>query len=397
MAKTKVDSGGATLLEEPADFYRPPANQDSATRPSRPARVKAEPEDDAGEPFLRARRRVPVRRGLLPAWTRSLWGKLALAAGLLAVMGAIVALVLGTRSFLDHDPRFRIDSSASIQTLGNSQLTRNDRLSVFGSDIGRNLCFLPLATRRAELEQIPWVQKATVMRLLPNQLRVAVTERKPVAFVQVRGRVDLVDADGVILTLTPQQMETRHYSFPVISGINAADPLSVRAARMQIYQRFIGELDANGEHVSAQFSEVNLSDPDDVRATVTANGSELLLHFGEENFQARWRNYQAHVAQWQQQYPHLASVDLRYDREVVLKMAGAPEASGNSKPDLEKKPAAPAKPAPAAVKPHHAAAVEHKSAAAHSTKTHKPLAAKHKSSSRTHSAKDKAHARRRPA
>ncbi len=396
MAKTNADSGSATLLEEPADFYRPPANQDSATRPSRPARAKAEPDDDAGEPFLRARRRVPVRRGLLPAWTRSLWGKLALAAGILAVMGALVALVIGIRSFLDRDPRFRIDSSASIQTLGNSQLSRNDLLSVFGSDIGRNLFFVPLAKRRAELEQIPWVRKATVMRLLPNQLRVAVTERQPVAFVEVRGRVDLVDADGVILTLTPQQMEARHYSFPVISGINAADPLSVRAARMQIYQRFIGELDATGEHVSAQFSEVNLSDPDDVRATVTANGSELLLHFGEENFQARWRNYQAHVAEWQQQYPHLASVDLRYDREVVLKMAGDPGASSNSKADSETQPAPQPKPAPA-VKPHHAAPVEHKSSAAHSTKTHKPITAKHKSPNKARSAKDKAHARRRPA
>ncbi len=340
MAKTNADSGGATLLDEPADFYRPQASRDSDARPSRPARAKAEPDDDAGEPFLRARRRVPVRRGLLPSWARSGWGKLVLFASLLIGVGTALALIIAVRIFLDHDPRFRIESSASIQTFGNSQLSRSDLLSVFGSDIGRNLFFVPLAKRRAELEQVPWVRKATVMRLMPNQLRVAIVERIPIAFVQVHGRVELADADGVILTLTPQQMAARHYSFPVVNGINPADPLSVRGARMLVYQRFLGELDSTGEHISAHLSEVDLADPEDVRATVPANGSDLILHFGDDDFLPRWRNYQAHIAQWQQQYPHLASIDLRYEREVVLKMAGDPGAAAAP-------PAADPKPAPA--------------------------------------------------
>src|SRR5581483_1846037 len=95
-----------------------------------------------------------------------------------------------------------------------------------------------------------------------------------------------------------------------------------RGARMALFQRFIGELDSTGEHFSTQLSEVDLSDPEDVRATVPASGTDLLLHFGQENFLERWRNYQAHIGQWRTQYPQLASVDLRYEREVVLKMTG---------------------------------------------------------------------------
>jgi cell division protein FtsQ len=375
VSKTNANSG-ATLLEDPEDFYRPPGNRDSEARTSRRAR-QADPEDDAGEPFLRARRRVPVRRGLLPAWARGGWGKLVLAGGVLVALGVVAAMILGVRSFLDHDPRFRIDSSASIQTLGNSQLSRGDLLSVFGSDIGRNLFFVPLTKRRSELEQISWVEKATVMRLMPNQLRVAIVERKPIAFVQVRGRVDLADEDGVILTMTPQQMASRRYSFPVVSGINPADPLSVRGARMHGYQRFIGELDATGEHISAQLSEVDLSDPDDVRATVPANGSDLLLHFGDEGFVSRWRNYQAHIAQWQQQYPHLASIDLRYEHEVVLKMAGDPGTSSAPGPETKPadKPAAPAPPPATHATPaaHSSPATHpavHSSPAAHTAPTH---------------------------
>jgi cell division protein FtsQ len=378
VSKTNANSG-ATLLEEPADSYRPRAGRDIDTRTSRSVRAQADSEDDAGEPFLRARRRVPVRRGLLPAWARGGWGKLVLAGCVLIALGLAAAMILGLRSFLDHDPRFRIDSSASIQTLGNSQLSRGDLLSVFGSDIGRNMFFVPLAKRRLELEQIPWVEKATVMRLLPNQLRVAIVERNPIAFVQMHGRVELADVDGVILTMTPQQMASRHYSFPVVSGINLADPLSVRAARMQMYQRFIGDLDATGEHISAQLSEVDLSDPDDVRATIPANGSDLLLHFGDEDFVPRWRNYQAHIAQWQQQYPHLASIDLRYEHEVVLKMAGDPglnaAPSTDAKPPEKTAPVAPptavhnAAPVHSAPSTHSVPAV-HSSRAAHGTSAH---------------------------
>jgi cell division protein FtsQ len=308
-------------------------------------------EGDGGEPFLRTRRRVPVRKGLLASmapewaqkWIETRWGMIGL--GFLAVilLAGAVALVFVVRSFLDHDPRFRIDTSASVQTMGNSKLTRAELLSVFGSDIGRNLFFVPLAERRKELEQIPWVEHATVMRLLPNQLRVAVTERTPVAFARLGNKIDLVDAAGVVLEMSPGMMAARHYSFPVVTGINPGDPLSTRGARMRLYQKFIAEIDTASEKVSEQLSEVDLSDPEDVRATVPAKGSDLVLHFGDEDFLNRWHNYQSHIAEWQQQYPHLGSVDLRYEKEVVLKMTGGadvqPPAAAATQPAA--KPAAP--------------------------------------------------------
>ena len=367
MAKGNLNSGSATLLDEEAgDVARRSATAESYARPSRSSRPVpdpgADPDPVLDEPFLRARRRVPVRRGLLPAWARTQWGRVAFAAVLLAALAVLAALAFAAGSFLLHDSRFRIESAASIQTLGNSELTRPDLLSVFGSDVRRNLFLVPLAKRQAALEQIPWVEHATVMRLLPNQLRVAITERTPIAFVQVHGRIALADANGVILDMTPLQMAARRYSFPVVTGVNPSDPLTVRSARMHIYQRFLSDLDSSGEHISAQLSEVDLSDPDDVRAIVPNNGSDLLLHFGQEDFLARWHNYQAHIAQWQQQYPQLASIDFRYDHQVVLKMAG--EAETTPATNATPKPASPAP------QPSHPAQAEHKAA-------RKPSAAKH--------------------
>ncbi|HEY6446125.1 MAG TPA: FtsQ-type POTRA domain-containing protein [Acidobacteriaceae bacterium] len=322
MARTSGNNGGATFADEPrTEFYRPQAAQEGASRPARSVRAASEEEADAGEPFLRSRRRVPVRRGILPPWAKTRWGKIGLAAGSVTALAAGMTLAMATRNFLDTDPRFRIDSADSIQTVGNSQLSRYDLLSVFGSDIGRNLFFVPLAARRAELEHYPWVQRATVMRILPNQLRVEVAERTPIAFVNVGGRIELADGAGVILNMSPQEIAAKHYSFPVVRGINPGDPLSMRGARMAIYQRFLHDLDSGGEKVSTQLSEVDLSDPEDVRATVAAGNSDMKLQFGQEDFLARWRNYAAHIGQWRGQYPNLAGVDLRYEHEVVLKMA----------------------------------------------------------------------------
>ena len=311
-------------------FYRPTAP--STARAKMPQEIASERsaarrlaeqaggdgEDREEDAFLRARRRVPVRRGLIPASRR---GRMGAAAAVVFAIGGLVLLAIGIRNFFRDDPRFRIASSSSIQIMGNSQVTRPELLSVFGSDLGRNIFFIPLAARRAALEQLPWVEHATVMRLLPDQLRVAIVERTPVAFVRQGSTIGLVDAHGVLLHLPPAAMAAKHYSFPVVTGISAKDPLPVRAARMHLYQQFISDLDSGGTKVSTQLSEVDISDPEDVWALLPAQGSDIQVHFGDSDFLARYRSYQQHLPEWRQQYPHLASVDMRYENQVVLDMA----------------------------------------------------------------------------
>jgi cell division protein FtsQ len=333
----KIDSQASRVTayadDEPEElrgqFYRPAAPSSSRSKmtqegasPRSAARKLAEQaggesEDREDDSFLRARRRVPVRRGIIPV---SRVGRIAAAIALVLAIGVLLLLGLGIRNFFRDDPRFRIDASSSIQIMGNSQVTRSELLSVFGSDLGRNIFFIPLNTRRAALEQLPWVEHATVMRLLPDQLRISIVERTPVAFVRHGNTIDLVDAHGVLLHLPPAVMAAKHYSFPVVSGISAKDPLSVRAARMHLYQQFIDDLDSSGSKVSSQLSEVDISDPEDIWALLPAQGSDIQVHFGDSDFLARYRSYQQHLPEWRQQYPHLASVDMRYENQVVLDM-----------------------------------------------------------------------------
>ena len=317
-------------------------SDDYARRPS----AEAGDEDGAREEFVPRRRFGGLRFRLRGGVPRSTLGRVLAAAIVFGGCAAFVATLWLGRSWLLHDTRLTIASSSSIQSLqtsgdgGNSHLTRAQLLSIFGGDVDRNILTVPLTVRRAELESLPWVQHATVMRLLPNRLRVSVVERTPVAFVRQGGHIGLVDADGVLLEMSPDVPADQHYSFPVVTGITAEDPLSTREARMKLFERFTADLDSGGSKLSSGLSEVDLSSPEDVMALIPSGGSDILVHLGDDDFRARYLRFQKNIADWKAGHPNLASVDMRYDREAVLEMKPGKSVEANA-PDVAA--AAPAK------------------------------------------------------
>jgi cell division protein FtsQ len=291
-----------------------------AASQARPPRRGPDALEDDERDLPRQRRRF---KGQARPWWRpaSKAGRIALGFGVLTVVGAGVAGWLTAKRYLEHDSRFRIAGTSNIEATGLSQVSRADMLPVFGEDVGRNIFFVNLGDRRRQLEQIPWIERASVMRLLPDRIRVSVVERTPIAFVRQGQQIGLVDADGVLLTMPAATMTQHHYSFPVVTGIDAGDPQPSRKARMATYQRLVRDLDSTGQHLSDQISEIDLTDPEDARVLMPEQGRDILAHFGDDHFLDRYQRYKAHIAEWRQQYPHLSSVDLRYDQQVVLQMA----------------------------------------------------------------------------
>jgi cell division protein FtsQ len=185
-----------------------------------------------------------------------------------------------------------------------------------GGDIGRNIFFVPLAQRKQQLEQIPWVESASVMRFVPNRLRIEIHERTPVAFARIGSRISLIDAGGTLMELAPGGKHK--YSFAVIAGMNAGEPLSTRASRMKNYNALVRELDSGGAHYSQELSEIDIGDPEDVKVLAADANGEVLVHLGTGNYLQRYRTYVTHVQQWRQQFDKLESVDLRYDGQIIV-------------------------------------------------------------------------------
>src|SRR6266568_4789099 len=297
--------GSATIQEELYSTPDEPAREELDD--ARLLDLDAEKES----PFLRAQKRVPVRRGPLPKKTaaRLLWAVLAIAIAAGTAVGASLLYHYG-----EHSWRFRLESSDDIEMAGLSNVTRSHVMEVLGGDIGRNIFYIPLDQRQKQLEQIPWVESASVMRFAPNRIKVQIHERTPVAFARMGSKISLIDPGGVLMELSSK----KKYSFPVIVGMNSGEPLSTRAARLKIYNELVRQLDSGGAHYSQDLSEVDLSDPEDVKVVTNDPEGEVLVHLGSSNYLDRFKIYVAHLREWRAQFAKLESVDLRYDRQIIV-------------------------------------------------------------------------------
>jgi cell division protein FtsQ len=275
-------------------------------------------EDDGEEPeqqFRRVSRRVPVRRGPLGAKNA---GRVKVALVVLLVLTAVGAAGYECYRYAVESPRFRVSSERDIEFLGEAPNSKAQVMNSMKGTVGHSIFSLSLDGKRKELERLPWVESATLVRIWPHGLKVQVKERVPVAFMALSDRVVLSDAEGVLMELPPNQ----NYSFPVIVGQSENEPASTRAARMKQYTRLIAELDGDGvaakAHYSRDLEEVDLSDPEDVKVLAKGGMEPILLHLGNEQFLQRFLVFLSNVQKWEQEQGRLKSVDLRFGRGAVV-------------------------------------------------------------------------------
>jgi cell division protein FtsQ len=266
---------------------------------------------DEESPFLRGQKRVSARRSSLPKRTAS---RLLWACAAAAILCAAAIAAAGLYQYGEHSWRFRVDSSDNIDISGMQNVTKAQIMEVMGADIGRNIFFVPLDQQKAQLEQIPWVESASVMRFVPNRLKVEIQERTPVAFARVGSKISLIDAGGTLMELPPKHK----FSFPVILGMNPGEPLSTRAPRMKAYNELVQELDSGGARYSQELSEVDLSDLENLKVRVNDAAGDVLVELGSSDYLKRYQTYVSHVQQWRQQFQKLESVNLRYDNQVIV-------------------------------------------------------------------------------
>ena len=300
--------GSPTIVQE--ELYPPPGEPER--EPLDDARlVDLDVEEES--PFLRGQKRVSARRSPLPkkAVNGLKWSVLALFALCLVSIAAGAVYQYGERNW-----RFRINSSDDIDVTGTHNVPHAQVMDVLGGDIGRNIFFIPLSERKAQLEKIPWVESASVMRFVPNRLVVEIHERTPIAFARLGSRISLIDAGGTLMELPGAGKQK--YSFPVIVGMNPGEPLSTRTARMKTYNELLRQLDSDGAHYSQDLSEVDISDQEDVKVLANDPAGAVLVHLGSSNFLTRYKVYVTHVQAWRQQFEKLDSVDLRWDNQIIV-------------------------------------------------------------------------------
>jgi cell division protein FtsQ len=89
-----------------------------------------------------------------------------------------------------------------------------------GIDLGMPLLALDTAATKERLEQLAWVQEASVARMLPDTVHVRLLERQPLALWQHDGRFDVIDRAGAVIAsaLDVRRDEYRHLRIVVGDG-----------------------------------------------------------------------------------------------------------------------------------------------------------------------------------
>lgn len=274
--------------------------------------------------YLRPQRKPEVRRRAV--WRTGLrWTPRVL----LILIPALALSWVGYRGYgyARGSPRFRLASLTAVELVNLRYASPATVRECFAADAGRSVFGVPLEARRRALEEIPWIAKARVQRLVPNRLRVVVEERTPVAFLRQGNALMLVDAAGVLL----ERSAGASFTFPVLTGFAPGLTLEERRARVELYLEFLRDLDASGQAYSAEVSEVDLADLEDLRGTVTQKGQAVVLHFGRDRYREKYEAYRKHRPLWQKSGETVHVVDLRYRGQLVLNPDPAPPAGARFK------------------------------------------------------------------
>ncbi len=215
--------------------------------------------------------------------------------------------------------------------------------------LGANLIALDLASVKRNLELVPMIDEVSVERVLPRTLKVRVTEREPVAQVNVptvgaSGGIAVavlqLDADGYVMKpLDPRQcmipLSQMSAQLPVVTGLNVYQLQPghrVESPQAQAALQLIGAFAHSPMAGLVDLRRVDVSQPGVVVAT-TGQGGEIT--FGLENLEqqlGRWRKiYDLGMSKNKM----IASLDLAVANNVPVRwaeMVSVPVIPKNSNP-----------------------------------------------------------------
>ena len=237
---------------------------------------------------------------------------------------ALVGLLLGwqeTQNYLLRDAQFRVamppdlgEESPNLEIHGIKNAARAQVAAPFNSDYGRSLYMMPIRQRRLQLLENPWIAEASVTRIWPNRVRVHITERAPVAWIQIPGedhssRPALIDGDGNILHL----QQPGDFKLPVLAGVTPRQEEEDRKLRVH---RFVKLLQDAGP-LAEKISEVDATDPGNLKVMQDESGRVVTLLLGDRQFKRRLEKFRLSFPEIQKRAPESSIFDLRIEGSIL--------------------------------------------------------------------------------
>ena len=200
-------------------------------------------------------------------------------------VAAIIALI----AFVGY----RAAASASffqvrtVETRGASRASVDDIRNAVRRDVSETGVWrADLQQLSTHLERLPWVRTAVVTRVLPDGIRVRITEREPKAVVRTTaGRFVWVDDDAVYLgEMSPTDQMPAFF----LRGWNEDNATTAQTENRERVAKFLElQRDWSAQGISERVSEANLLDLRDVRVQLAGDDSQIEVRLGSQEQSAR--------------------------------------------------------------------------------------------------------------
>jgi len=277
----------------------------------------------------------PARRGSRAESSATLIERLRSAARYLPFFAKMaLAIALGVLIFAGY----RAAASASffqvrrIEVKGTARASAEQVQQLIRRELApRGVWRADLPAMSAQLEHLPWVRTAVVTRLLPDGIRVRITERVPRAVVRTgAGRLVWVDEDAVVLSETSAADQLPTFFVRGWSDENSEAARIENRERVQKYLELAHEWDAAG--LSERVSEVNLIDVRDIRAQLAGDDSQIEVRLGSKDAGIRLKKALS-VLDSQRETPRgglISYVDLTQGKRAVVGFSSGRQISSDS-------------------------------------------------------------------
>jgi cell division protein FtsQ len=241
----------------------------------------------------------------------------------LAARLTVLAIVIGYAAYRGVA---LIAAASSLQighmvVRGHERLSTGEVLALVEGLRGQNILTVKLDDWQKKLLSSPWVESATIRRVLPSTVEISVHERLPMGIGRLGTALYLIDGHGVIVDeYGPAYADI---DLPIIDGLAAApqDGGLIDVARAEFAGRVIAALAARPE-IAKAVSQIDVADLHD--AVVILDGDPALLRLGDTDFVARLQQYIDLAPALRERLASIDYVDLRFDERLYVRPVKAP-------------------------------------------------------------------------
>jgi cell division septal protein FtsQ len=245
------------------------------------------------------------------------WGKYLRPLGTIAMGIAGLSLVagivyLGFRA-IGSTTFFRL---RNIEVSSAKRLTREEILGLVGVQEGQDLARMNLKRMGEQLALNPWAETVRIHRYFPDRLSISITEREPVAIVNM-GFIYYLDKKGTVFKVLNQG---DRLDYPVVTGFSEEDvntnPVATREA-LKTTCELLGILREKGAFILADVSEIHY-DKGYGFTLFTASGA-LPVKVGSGDFATKIDRLARIYKDLMTQRASLHYIDLDYIDKIIVK------------------------------------------------------------------------------